>query len=142
MSFMDKEGFNGRSSLHRAVLLLQYIVIEQAEPAAYQLSLNRILCGMNLETIFEQDQPVSEAEIRECETLLEVVIAQVPILKNMSPCAFRGTFLIRKGVLSIRDGFWLLRVERNDFDVVLDHFPWNVNWINLPYMSQTMQVEW
>jgi len=142
MKFIGKEGFNDHSSLHRAVLLLQHIVTEQIEPAEYQLGLNRILCGMDLATVFEQDDPVSEAETLECQEFLEAVIAQVPVLKNMSVRGFRGTFLIRKGVLSIRDGLWLLRVERNDFDVVLDQFPWSVGWVKLPYMSQSMQVEW
>ncbi len=142
MDLMDKKGFKDRASLHRAVLLLQYLVTEEERPPEYHLPLNRILCGMDLATVFEQENPVSEAEAQECEALLEAVIAQVPILKKMSPRGFRGTFLIRKGVLSTRDGAWLLRVTRNEFDVVLDHFPWSMAWVKLPMMSQTLQVEW
>ena len=60
----------------------------------------------------------------------------------MSVRGFRGTFLLRKGQLSTRDGVWLLRVERQTYDVVLDRFPWSLNIVKLPWMEALMQVEW
>ncbi|MEC4678498.1 MAG: contractile injection system tape measure protein, partial [Nitrospirota bacterium] len=142
MDLLEKKGFKDRVSLHRAVLLLQYLATEEAQPAEYSLTLNRILCGMALETVFDPDTPISEEEALECRAFLEAVIAKVPILKSMSPEGFRGSFLLRKGVLNTRDGVWLLRVTRSDFDVVLDRFPWSIGWVKLPWMSLPLQVEW
>ena len=41
----------------------------------------------------------------------------------MSHAGFRGSFLLRQGQLSVLDGKWLLRAERETYDLVLDRFP-------------------
>jgi hypothetical protein len=60
----------------------------------------------------------------------------------MSVPGFRNSFLLRNGQLSVRDGVWLVRVERETFDVVLERFPWSINWVKLPWMQAPIQVEW
>jgi Contractile injection system tape measure protein len=95
---------------------------------------------MALDEIFDFGPPVTEAEIQECRHLLTAVIEHAPILRNMSIPGFRNTFLLRKGQLSARDGMRLLRVERETYDVVLDRFPWSVNWLKLPWMEFPMHV--
>jgi hypothetical protein len=54
----------------------------------------------------------------------------------------RGSFLVRKGILSTRDGAWLLRVERQPQDVLLERLPWTMQWARLPWMQAPMRVEW
>jgi hypothetical protein len=70
------------------------------------------------------------------------VIAHAPILHNMSLQGLRGTFLLCQGVLSARDGAWLLRVQRETYDVVLDRFPWSITWVKLPWMNTLLRVAW
>ena len=41
-----------------------------------------------------------------------------------------------------RDGAWLLRVERQTYDLVLDRFPWGWEWLRLPWMDAPLRVEW
>ena len=60
----------------------------------------------------------------------------------MSIAGFRGTFLLRQGILGQRDGAWLLRVERETYDIVLERFPWSVDWVKLPWMEAPLRVEW
>ena len=60
----------------------------------------------------------------------------------MSITGFRGTFLLRQGILGQRDGAWLLRVERETYDIVLERFPWSVDWVKLPWMAAPLRVEW
>jgi hypothetical protein len=122
--------------------LLQYLVTEDPSPPEYLLPLNKVLCGMQVTEVFDFGPPVSIVEADECSTLLGAAIAHAPILKNMSIAALRGTFLLRRGVLGTRDGAWLLRVERETLDVVLDRFPWDVNWVKLPWMEAPLRVEW
>jgi hypothetical protein len=45
-------------------------------------------------------------------------------------------------VLSARDGAWLLRVQRETYDVVLDRFPWSITWVKLPWMNTLLRVAW
>lgn len=135
--------FEDVAALHRGVRLLQYLADPQQEPPPeYLLLLNKVLCGMAVDEVFDFGAPVTEDENEECNSFLAAVIEQAPILHNMSIPGFRATFLLRKGQLSTRDGAWLLRVERETYDVVLDRFPWSVAWLKLPWMEAPMHVEW
>ena len=134
----------------RATLLLQCAASGDAEPPEFQLLLNKLLCGLPLDAALHgsglagavHQAPLSAAEQDECEALLVATIAQAPILHAMSVAGFRGTFVLRGGQLSGRDGHPLLRVERSSYDLVLDRFPWGVSIVRLPWMVSLLQVQW
>ncbi|MCG8421916.1 MAG: hypothetical protein MJE77_28680 [Proteobacteria bacterium] len=138
--------FVDQSAQMRAVAVLQYVVddriTDRSAAPEYLLDLNKVLCGMDVSEVFDPGLPISETEAEECARLLGAVIEHAPILNNMSISGFRGTFLARKGILSSRDGAWLLRVQRETYDIVLDRFPWTFRWINLPWMQVPLVVEW
>lgn len=142
LGLVEARQFKSDAARHRAAGLLQYLATEDRSPLEYHLPLNKVLCGIEVEAEFDFGAPVSDDERIECDQLLEAVIAQAPILKQMSLAGFRGTFLQRKGQLTARDDTWLLRVERETYDVVLDRFPWPIQWVRLPWMTALMQVEW
>ena len=143
LGLLEARQFKEEEARHRAVGLLQFLADGQPEPSPeYLLPLNKVLCGMDVEEVFDSGPPFTEAESEESAALLQAVIAHAPVLGTMSVPGFRGTFLLRKGQLSTRDGIWLLRVERETYDVVLDRFPWQVNIVKLPWMKAMMQVEW
>jgi len=60
----------------------------------------------------------------------------------MSINGFRGSFLLRQGSISAGEGSWLLRVERETYDLVLERFPWSWQWLKLPWMEYPVRVEW
>src|SRR5271166_764180 len=143
LGLLEGRQFKDVAALHRAVRLLQYLADPQQEPPPeYLLLLNKVLCGMAVDEVFDFGLPITEHEKDESGSFLAAVIDQAPILHNMSIPGFRATFLLRKGQLSARDGAWLLRVERETYDVVLDRFPWSVAWVKLPWMEAPMQVDW
>ena len=122
--------------------MLHYLATESTDLPEYQLPLNKILAGVDLLENFELSEPLLESELAECNNLLTAVIAQAPILRNMSIAGFRSTFLLREGVLRARDGAWLLQVEHLTHDIVLDRFPWSWEWVKLPWMAKALRVEW
>jgi hypothetical protein len=142
LGLTEEKRFKDEAAAHRAVGLLQYIAGADESPQEYLLPLNKVLCGMAPDEVFDFGPDITPEEIEECTDLLAAVIQQVPILREMSIPGFRGSFLLRKGQLSSRDGNWLLRVERETYDVVLDRFPWSVHLVKLPWMKAMMQVEW
>ena len=142
LELVADDKFKNSPAQHRAAGLLQYLVTEDPSPPEYQTTLTKILCGLDPGDVLEFDTPVTAAESEECATLLSSVIAQAPILRDMSNDGFRGSFLLRKGLLTARDGMWLLRVERETYDVVLDRFPWSFDWVRLPWMEVPLGVEW
>jgi hypothetical protein len=134
--------FLNDASVQTGVALLQYLSCEDSDPSEHLLALNKLLCGMELEAVFHLKTPLTETERQECNAFLNAVIEQVPILNNMSVAGFRSSFLLRQGILSSRDGANLLQVERETYDIVLDRFPWSMDWIKLPWMSSALRVEW
>ena len=142
LGLVEDKRFRDEAAVQRAVGLLEIVASGAPELPEYRLPLNKLLCGMALDAVFDFGPPVTEAEASECERLLEAVIEQAPILRRMSVEGFRGSFLLRKGVLGTRDGAWLLRVERESYDLVLDRFPWSLLWVKLPWMEAPLRVEW
>lgn len=142
LDLVVETGFKDEAARQRGAILLQCLVSGEAEVPEYLLPLNKVLCGLPLDAPCEADGPLRAEEVDECEHLLATVIAQVPILNKMSVAGFRASFLLRAGMLDIRDGAWLLRVERETHDLVLDRFPWGCQWVKLPWMETLLQVEW
>lgn len=142
LSLVEERKFIDENARMRAVALLQYVTTGEPEFPEYLLPLNKVLCGMEVTTVFDPGLPLTEAEVEACDELLTAVIANAPILRDMSADGFRRTFMQRQGVLRTRDGAWLLQVERETFDLVLDRFPWGWEWIKLPWMEAPLRVEW
>ncbi len=139
---VNDQQFVNADAVQRAVGLLQVLATGDEVFPEYLLPLNKLICGLELSERFEMNTPITPAESDECTALLQAVIEQAPILRDMSVEGFRGTFLLRQGVLRARDGAWLLQVERQTYDVVLDRFPWSWGWVKLPWMDIPLQVEW
>ena len=142
LNLLEARQFKDRTAQHRAVGLLQVLATREAVSPEYLLPLNKVLCGLAVEEVFDFGAPLLETEAEECERLLEAVIAQAPILHDMTANGFRGSFLLRPGMLSLRDGLWLLQVEKETYDVVLERFPWRWEWIKLPWMDVPLRVDW
>jgi hypothetical protein len=143
LGLLDRERrFNDRAGRHRAAGLLQVVASEDTSLAEYLLPLNKLLCGLELLEVFDFGPPLLASEAEECTHLLEAVIAQAPILRDMSVDGFRGTFLLRSGLLTTRDGMWILHAERQTYDVVLERFPWSWEWVKLPWMEAPLRVDW
>jgi len=142
LDLLEEREFKDRQAMLKAVGILQYLVTGETEFPEYWLPLNKVLCGMTWEDVYDLDFTLSEDEREACAALLEAVIAHAPILNEMSIAGLRGTFLLRQGILSARDGAWLLRVQRETYDIVLERFPWNWAWVKLPWMDDMMRVEW
>lgn len=142
LDLLDGRSFRDSSAQLRAAALLRVAAAGEEELAEYQLPLAKLLCGLEVDALYELDTPLTEPEIEECSRMLEALIARATILKEMSIGGLRGSFLLRPGVIAVRDGGWFLRVERRAYDLVLARFPWTFEWVKLPWMGAPIQVEW
>lgn len=126
----------------RALCLLHYVVTGQTVAPEYELMLLKILCGIDLDAIVESDVGLTDAERTEAEELLRSVIGHWEALRNTSPDGLRGSFLVRPGKVMQRDDEWLLQVEPQTCDILLDQLPWGVSTVKLPWMERILWVEW
>ena len=142
IGIMEDRQFTSLANQNRAVFMLQVLASGDGEVPEYMLQLNKILCGIPVNNPLEPLEPFMKEEIADCEVFLKAVIEQVPILNNMSIDGFRGSFLLREGILKPQPAQWNLYVKRETFDVVIDRFPWPYNIVRLPWMDRLIYVEW
>ena len=142
LKLMQQGHFVNSESAERAVLILQYLVDAATEIPEQFLSLNKILCGIDLLEPVTANLEIAEPQRDECEHLLSAVISNSSILKNTSIDGFRRAFLQREGILKVRDCSWLLQVEQETYDVLLDRLPWSIRVVKLPWMDEILYVEW
>lgn len=126
-----------------ALRLLHYLATGSEDAPEYELALPKILCGLPPASLAGEAEPLSDEEREESAALLSAVIRHWEALKNTSPDGLREAFLKRPGKLTRRhDGGWLLQVESNSFDILLDRLPWGFSMIRLPWMPSMLHVEW
>jgi len=145
----DKKDFADQNAREAAAKLLQSLIynpLEFGESGApqgeYLLPLNKVLCGLALDSAVDIQLSPTEDQQMACEHLLKTVIDSAKVLQNTTIAEFQSSFLQRRGLLSQRDGAWLLRVERENQDVLLGRFPWSLEWLKLEWMDSAMRVEW
>ena len=131
-----------QASVYKAVLAMQFMVTGKDETEEFDLVLNKILCGIDNEEVVPTTILPDEETKTECDVLLMEVIKHWDVLKNTSIDGLREGFLQRSGKLSrVNDG-WLLQVEQKAIDVLLNHLPWGIGIIKLPWMNEMLHVEW
>lgn len=126
----------------RAALLLYYLCTGLTEVAEFNLILQKVLCGLNLEESLPSTIILLQDEIDESEKLLQSVINYWPPLKNTSIEGLRTTFLQRKGKLANTYTGWQLTVEQKTVDILINKLPWGFSTIQLPWMNSVLNVEW
>jgi len=142
LELISNRAFRDDEARNKAACVLQYLVNENEENLFEgQLVLNKVLCGINLlapvypEVLNEEEKVIVQG-------LLEAVIAQGPLWKNLSPAGFRTSYLQREGLLRTRDGHWLLQVKKETYDITLEKLPWSFTTVKLPWMNEILLVEW
>jgi hypothetical protein len=127
----------------RALCLLHFLATGQRVAPEHELLLPKLLCNLPFEAPAELSIELTAAEEEESAALLDAVVRHWDALGGTSADGLRGTLLARAGKLSERaDGDYLLQVEAQSFDILLDHLPWSVSIVKLPWMERQLWVEW
>ena len=126
----------------RAVQLLQYVATGLPDNPEYELVIAKLLCALPLEEPVGREFEPTAAEAEEADGLLDACLAQWQVLQNTSRDGLRTNFLNRNGMLYRQNGQLRLEVEKMAFDMLLDHLPWNISLVLLPWMPGMLHVNW
>jgi len=127
----------------RALCLLHFLATGQRLAPEHELLLPKLLCGVPFETPVESSIELTAAEEEEASALLNAVVGHWDALRDTSADGLRASFLARAGKLSERsDGDFLLQVEAQSFDILLERLPWSISIVKLPWMARQLWVEW
>ena len=142
VGWLDNGAFRDEAAQYKALHGLHFLATGQRHPPEYQLTLEKLLCGLPLDAPVPRVVDLPDAEYGEADTLLAEVVALWKTLKNTSVDGFRAGFLHRDGILTRLGTNWQLTVERNTIDVLLDTLPWGFSTAKLPWMPQLLFTQW
>ena len=133
----------GTEALRRAAALLHFAATGESDGHEYELGLIKILLGVPV------DQPIlfasgilNRGDRDAVEALLSDVAEHWRIIRPMSIDALRQAFLHRRGLLVDARGSWRLCVEAAAIDTLLDHLPWGLTSLSLPWLPSPIAVNW
>ena len=138
------EGLEFRDSEHqyRAVILTQYAAFGDERPEEHLSSLNKILCGLPLDTSLPKRIRLESKEKELAGEMLKGVLANWEKLSNTTVAGLRETFLLRSGSLMNEEHQFVLAVEKKGVDVLLDSLPWSFSTVKMHWMTKPLVVLW
>lgn len=143
LELMTVDGaFVAEEAKHRATVILNYLLTGDSSYSECDMVLNKLICGIPVDDVLPADITLTEKETSECDGLLETVVGYWEALKGASKEAMRETFFQRKAKIRFKDDHWLLQVERNATDILLDRLPWGIGIVRLPWLQYLIHVEW
>jgi hypothetical protein len=134
--------WKSKEAQYKAVHLLKFLCTGEQKTWEYNLSLEKLICGVNIEEPIPFDMELQDSETNECMQLLESVIEHWKALKNTSVAGLRESFLKRDGILTRKENGWFLQVERKTLDILLDSIPWGYTTVSFPWSDELIFVEW
>ncbi|WP_143306505.1 contractile injection system tape measure protein [Chitinophaga vietnamensis] len=142
LSLLEGKDWKDKESQYKAIHLLRFLATGETMAPEYNLALEKICCGLSLDEPIPLETALDDNMKAEGEALLSSVIEHWQLLKNTSVNGLRTSFLCRDGLLSRKDGGWLLQVEQKTLDVLLSGIPWGYSTITLSWNPYLIYVEW
>jgi hypothetical protein len=139
-----KEGkFITEESRQKAIHLVHYLASGRTLAEEHELTIARMLCGCPLEIPMQKQLDWPKEDLQEADSLLEGLIAHWGV-KGITLEGLRGNFLTRHGKLSPKQEKLHLTIEKNAVDILIRTYPlpWNMHIIKLPWLSQTIYLDW
>lgn len=137
----DKE-FVSEESAIRAALILEYICTGELKMPEHDMVLHKLLCGLPPDTPIPGFLEITDKESEEVKNLLTSVVEHWKALKGTSIRGLRQTFLNREGLLTHEPNGWSIYIERTTIDILIDHLPWSMSIVKLPWNEDLIYVEW
>ena len=142
LQLIDNQKFISQKSQYKAIHLIKYLATGKTEFDEFDLTLEKLICGISLDESVPRKVNFLEHEIAEADELLKSVIEHWQVLKNSSPEALRNTFFQREGILQKNEFGWQVNIERKTQDILLDSIPWGFSMIVPAWNNYIITVEW
>ena len=142
LNLVGSKEFIDEASLMRGILLTQFLVTGKKEAPEYELALNKLLCGADMDMEIDSEIELTEEEINLSNSLLTGAITNWEKLKGTRIGTFRETFLQRNGSLYYLNNRWELKVEKKAYDLLLETLPWGIQMIQMSWMKERLVVLW
>jgi Contractile injection system tape measure protein len=142
LALTGPHGFVDADAAERATHLLHWLACGRLGSVEHELVLNKLLCGIDLQTPLRAEVALSDQQTQAVDALLLAMIGHWHALGHTSPAGLRESFLQRHGALAHDETGWRLLVEPRSYDVLLDTLPWGFKTLRFPWMKEVLHVQW
>ncbi|HMQ46529.1 MAG TPA: contractile injection system tape measure protein [Saprospiraceae bacterium] len=142
LKYLNGKTWQDKSLQERAMHVLLYLACGEENRSEQEFLMAKLLCAWPLNEPLDRFIALTEQEKQEADELLGAVLRHWSALKSTSADLLRNGFLQRSGLLTFREKGWLVQLEHQAQDVLLDKLPWGIGMIQLPWMKGQLGVEW
>ena len=143
LGYLDEERkFVNLALQERAVHLLRWLAGFEMPHLDYQMPLEKALCDLPLAYPMGSEIEFDDLEKEEGRQVLRSVCQYWKPLNGTSPEGLQRSFLQRHGSIAYEDNAWIVRVEGQALDILLDDLPWEISLLLLPWKEEMIMVEW
>jgi hypothetical protein len=142
LQLLENHNFISKKAQHKAIHLIKYLATGKTIFDEFDLTLEKLICGIPLNEPVPRKVDFSAHEITEADELLKSVIEHWKVLKNSSPDALRNTFFQREGILQKNELGWQINIERKTQDILLDSIPWGYSMIVPSWNNYIITIDW
>ncbi len=143
LGYLDEERkFVSLALQERAVHLLRWLAGYELPHLDYQMPLEKVLCDLPLAYPMGSEIEFTDMEKEEGRQVLRSVCQYWKPLNGTSPEGLQRSFLQRHGSITYEDNTWIIRVEGQALDILLDDLPWEISLLLLPWREEMIMVEW
>lgn len=143
LGYLDEERkFVSLALQERAVHLLRWLAGFDLPRLDYQLLLEKVLCDLPMNYPIESEIELTDLEKEEGMQVLKSVCQYWRPLNGTSSEGLQHSILQRQGSIAYEDHNWIVRVEGQALDILLDDLPWEISLLLLPWKEEMIMVEW
>ncbi len=138
----EEQDFKSIEARERAVHLLRYMAGFNPPYYDCQLLLEKMLCDLPIGFPVSLDIELEKEEITNARQVLEAVCQHWTPLNGISPESLQQSFMKRSCNVVFEDDAWMVRVEGQALDILLDDLPWEISLLLFPWKKEMIMVEW
>ncbi len=142
LELLEGDLFSDDHSRERAVHFVQFVANGITHNEEQFLVLNKLLCGLSIDTPISAGIEVTDDERTLIEGMINAIIKHWPSIGECSVDGFRGNWLIRDGVLFEEEDRWNLVIEKRAYDILIHKSPFSFSILKFPWMEKPIHVNW
>ncbi|MEM9896599.1 MAG: contractile injection system tape measure protein, partial [Bacteroidota bacterium] len=142
LDLLKEEQFVSQFAREKAVHLLYFLATGKEKPSEPETLFFKFLCGLPFQFPIQKELDLTDTEKMEGEHLLTSAISHWKKLKKTSVNGLREGFFRREGKLIVEKEHYKLIVEQRGVDVLLGYLPWRISTIKLPWLEDSIRVDW
>lgn len=134
--------FQDENARIKATHLLHYLATAHDKAEEYELVMYKLLCGIPADEPLPITIHLTDYEKEFSDGLIRALIKNWPAVGDTDITSIRETYFKRPGHAFEKDNGWLLEIEYQTWDILLDSLPWGIGSVHLPWMKQMIHVAW